>query len=138
MGRIDKAIAILERTDKNFQDTAFLLGCCYYTKPSYAKAEEYFGRAYQKNQNNPIYVYNYAQALLNVRKYQEAYALFDLLTGLAGTKYPYAALHRTKCLYELGQKDGARDALKKLLANKQMPKEVINDARLLEREFRLS
>jgi tetratricopeptide (TPR) repeat protein len=132
MGRLDQAIASLEHLDKNYQNTAFLLGCCYYNRPCYAKAAEYLGFAYQKDPNNRVYAYNYAQALINLRKYQEALPIFETCSQGANA-HPYASLHRVKCLYEVGKKDEAKKALKVLVASNP-PKQILDDALRLQKE----
>ncbi len=134
-GQFRKAIDVLEKIDKHYQDTAFLLGCCYYNLPSYTKAVEYLAIAYQKDPNNYSCAYNYAQALLNTRKYDAALAVFDRL-GPTLNQIPYARLHRAKCLYEVGRKQDARKALAELITS-PVPQEVKQDARTLQKELKL-
>jgi len=135
-GRFHDAIKSLSKLNIEYQDVAFLLGCCYYSLPSYTKAVEYFTIAHKKDPNNKILTYNYAQALLNTRKFDQALELFNTCVN-EPDKYPYAVLHRAKCLYELGQRDQAQGALKKLLTS-NAPKEVLQDARSLQKELKLA
>ena len=134
MGLASKAIASLERVNKDYQDTAFLLGCCYYGMPNYAKANDYLAYAYQKDPGNKIYVYNYAQSLLNLRKYDLALPLFQQC-GMDMQRFPYARLHIAKCLHGLNRKQEAQQTLHALIAAKP-DQNVLQDARLLEKEIR--
>jgi protein O-mannosyl-transferase len=133
VGKFDSAIISLEKVDKNYQDAAFLLGCCYYSLPNYAKANEYLAYAYHKNPHNKVYVYNYAQSLLNLRKYGEALSLFEQCVGDIRS-FPYARLHITKCLYGIERKGEARQMLARLIASNP-ERNVLRDAQLLEKEF---
>lgn len=135
LGQYDKAIKSFEKIDVNYQDTAFLTACCYYSKPQYTKATEYFALAHQKNPTNKTYTYNYAQALMNVRKYDMALQMYEKLNDDVAT-LPYVQIHRVKCLYELGKQDDARASLKTLLASKQS-QDILNDARALQKELKL-
>ncbi|MFH1832053.1 MAG: tetratricopeptide repeat protein [bacterium] len=109
-GRVDQAIAIFNRLDKNFMETAFLLGSCYYQKNQYVQASQYFAQAYGRDPNNLVYVYNYAQSLLNTRKYQEAIPLYEKCKARQDL-YAYAPLHLARCLQEAGDKTAAASEL---------------------------
>lgn len=135
LGQIDRVISSLEKVDKNFQDVAYMLGCAYYSKPNYQKSAELLELAHAKDPANKICTYNYAQALLNLRRYQEALNLYDLLKN-DYQSFPYAVLHRAKCLAELGKKDEAQKSIKLLLA-KAPSKEIVDDAKALAQEFHL-
>lgn len=137
LGHLDKAIASLERIDKNYQDVAFLLGCCYYSKPQYTKANEYFELAHKIDPGNKVCTYNYAQTLMNMRKYDQALSMYEKIKDDAQA-FPYAQLHRVKCLYELGKQADAKASMKALLASKEQPKEVLQDARALQKELKLA
>jgi tetratricopeptide (TPR) repeat protein len=135
LGFFDKAAASLEKVGPHYQDTAYLLGCCYYSMPQYAKAAHYFTLACKKDPGNKVCVYNCAQSLLNVRKYDQALDLFEKIKDDT-QNFPYAQLHRVKCLYELGKQADAKKSLQALLASKQQSKEVLNDARALQKELK--
>src|SRR5205823_3861488 len=119
------------------QDVAFLLGCCYYSKPQYAKAAELFAIAHQKDPRNGVCTYNYAQSLMNLRRYDQALQMYEKIKDDV-QNYPYARLHRVKCLYELGKQADAKTSLKALIATKQQPKEVLQDALVLQKELKLA
>lgn len=136
MGKTEDAIASLELVNKQYQDTAFLLGCCYYNQRNYEKSVANFAIAHKKDPSNKVYVYNYAQSLLNVGNYKDALVMFQLCMA-EQEKYPYAALHRARCLYELGLKDDAKSALK-LLTTKTTPDALRVDAMILQRDLRLA
>jgi tetratricopeptide (TPR) repeat protein len=135
MGQPDKAIASLEKVNKDFMDTAFVLGCAYYSKYQYPKATECFAVAYRKEPHNKIYVYNYAQALMNTRQYKDAIQLYNQCLNELD-KYPYAPLHTAKCLYELGMKKEAKRALAELIKKTKFDN-VKTDALTLQRDLKL-
>lgn len=132
-GALDKAIEYFEKIDKNFQNTAFLLGCCYYQKQQYAKAAENFGIAAQQKPDDIIVGYNYAQSLINIRRFNEALPYFEKCKNDPKGEYPYAGLHVAKCLLEIGKKDEARRQLQQLISSAKY-EHVKNDGITLMRE----
>ena len=82
-------------------------------------------------------MYNYAQALLNIRKYDQALDLYEKIKDDVQS-FPYAQLHRVKCLYELGKQADAKRSLRALLSNKQQSEDVVKDARALQKELKLA
>lgn len=136
LGKPQQAIKSLEKIDAHHQDTAFLLGCCYYDLPNYAKAEEYLHIAYSKEQGNKMYMYNYAQALLNVRKYAQALPLYEQLSKFP-QDFPYAQIHLAKCLASLEKKEEAKKILRAVVASK-LSSDIMQDALLLQKELKLS
>ncbi|MFA6263764.1 MAG: tetratricopeptide repeat protein [Candidatus Babeliales bacterium] len=135
LGKFKEAITSLEKIDKNYQDTAFLLGCCYYGLPNYARANEYLAYAYSKNPRNNVCAYNYAQSLINLRKYKEALPIFQQCASDTRS-FPYAQLHIAKCFSGTDHHVEARQTLKKLIASRP-EQSILHDALLLEKEFRV-
>ncbi|MFH0898791.1 MAG: tetratricopeptide repeat protein [bacterium] len=113
-GNYDQAIALLERLDKNFMDVPFYLGSCYYNKRDYARAAQYFGSVYSRDQNNLIYIYNYAQSLLNTNQFDQAIPLYEKIKDRHDI-YAYAPLHLARCFYEIGENKEALQTLKETL-----------------------
>lgn len=111
---IDDAIKYFEKIDKRYKGTAFLLGCCYYTKRMYSKAAQCFEISHKDNPTNSIYAYNYAQALLNINDFEKALSLFEQCQKVEGA-YPYAGLHIAKCLHCLGKIEDAKTGLLNLI-----------------------
>lgn len=116
LGNHDQAIAYFEKVDKNYQNTAFLLGCCYYEKRNYVQAVENFGIACKNRPQDTALCYNYAQALINIRCFDQALPYFEKCRDDQTVEYPYAPLHIAKCLLEIGKKNEAQSELQKLVA----------------------
>jgi len=134
-GLIDKALAVFLSLDKNYEFTTFYLGSCYYNKHNYAQAAPYFEQSHKKEPDNGLYLYNYAMALLNSNQFAQAAPLFQTCKKQE-QNYPYAGLHYAKCLYQIGQKQEAKQALQRLLVTSNI-EAVKNDARALQKELKL-
>lgn len=137
LGLFERGIPSFEKIGPDYQDSAYQLACCYYAMPQYAKAAHYFSLAHKKDPGNQVCMYNCAQSFLNVRKYEQALELYEKIKDDV-QNFPYAQLHRVKCLYELGKQADAKKSLRALLASKQQPKEVMQDALALQKELKLA
>ncbi|MCB9493095.1 MAG: tetratricopeptide repeat protein [Epsilonproteobacteria bacterium] len=136
LGKHDKAIASLLRVPKNYRQTQFLLGCAYYQKRDYKSAASHFDNAYKRDSSNTTYAYNYAQALLNLHRYDQALPLFKQCSNLEG-QLPYIPLHIARCEYELGHKQECKNVIDQLIA--RTPHEWIRkDAQTFKQEKKLA
>lgn len=92
-------------------------------------------QSYKKEPDNGLYLYNYAMALLNSNQFAQAAPLFQVCKKQE-QNYPFAGLHYAKCLYQIGQKQEAKQALKRLFVTSNI-EAVKNDARALQKELKL-
>ncbi len=115
LGKIEKAISSFEPVaQRNYRDSAFYLGASYFTVRRYADACKYLEATHKQQPNNDFYAYNYALALLNIKRPAEALPLFAQC--MKNTReHPYAGLHYGRCLFEVGQKNEAKQQLTSLL-----------------------
>ncbi len=126
LGEFDNALNAFNNVNVDYQSTAFYMGGCYFNSKNYAKAAECFEIAYKKDPNDKVLNYNYALALLNISKYEQALPLFAGLKDIEAL--PYAALHHARCLLEIGQKKVAKNAIEcliKLGKNADVKKEAL-------------
>jgi len=135
VNNIDKAIPYFERVNKNYLNTAFLLGSCYYMKYKYANAAKNFKIAYEKDQKNIVLRYNYAQSLLNTNKYKEALALYKQCKEQSAN-FPYIPLHVVKCLHKTGQHKQAQKELVSIIQTAKQ-KEIYEAAKNLGKELNI-
>lgn len=117
IGNYQRTAELLEPLDKNYQDVAVLLGGAYYSLGDFSRAAQNFGHAFKRSNSDIGLCYNYAQALINSKNYEEALAMFKLCDEKDAENYPYAKLHVAKCLHELGNRIEAVSELKQLVAN---------------------
>lgn len=116
IGNYERAVQLLESMDKNYQDVSTLLGGSYYSLGKYHEAAENFGLAFKRSNGDIGLCYNYAQALIHSKNYEEALAMFKLCNEKDHENFPYSQLHIAKCLNELGQRTQAADELRQLVA----------------------
>jgi len=136
LGRYEKAAKSLEVVNPNYMNTAFLTGSSYYHQKKYADAAKYFKLAHQFYPGDSICTYNLAQSLMNIGNYQEALPLYKVC--MADEKaFPFACLHRVKCLFHAGMLDEAERSLS-VVINQTKVEEVKLDAILLARELKLT
>ncbi|MDQ7039205.1 MAG: tetratricopeptide repeat protein [Aquificota bacterium] len=57
----------------------FALGYAYETLGDYGRALENYGKAYRKNPHDPYLAYNYARLLDHMRRYRDAYSVYNRL-----------------------------------------------------------
>ena len=93
-----------------------MLGGSYYSLGKYHEAAENFGLAFKRSNGDIGLCYNYAQALIHSKNYEEALAMFKLCNEKDHENFPYSQLHIAKCLNELGQRTQAADELRQLVA----------------------
>lgn len=111
----ERAIPSLERLDKDFFDTSFKLGSCYYAAQEYKKAAECFEKALAQDSSNLMYLYNCAQAWLNSgTNFSRALALFDQC-GVDNPELPYVGMQKSKCLFHLGKQHEAYAELERII-----------------------
>ena len=131
-----EAIALFQHVNKDFLDTAFLLGCCHYSLNDYPTALPYFEYALQKDPANKSILYNFAQALLNAKDYARALDCYaKCLEELA--MFPYAPLHTVKCLHGLGKLDEAKKLMKDIFTS-NLPNNIKREARSVQKELKLA
>ncbi len=114
LGNIDKAQEYFAKLDKNYQDVSFQLGCCYYAKNRYKESIEHFATACSLDPQNTLSRYNYAMALLNTGKYQEALQEYVKCDN-EKQSLPFLPLHAAHCLYRVGEKNAAKQGLLALI-----------------------
>lgn len=114
LGNFEKARLSFEVLDKNYMDTAFLLGSCYYNKSDYRQAASCFAVAYNRDKNNLVYAYNYGQALKNIGMLKEAIPLFVQCKSRQDL-YAYAPMHLAYCFHEVGDTSNAIKTLNEIL-----------------------
>jgi len=113
--RFDEAIPDFEKiAGKNYRDSAFYLGASYFTVHRYTEACTYLEIMYKQQPGNHSYAYNYALALLNVKRSAEALPLFKQCM-VNSRENPYATLHYGRCLFETGKKNEAKKHFASLL-----------------------
>jgi tetratricopeptide (TPR) repeat protein len=131
LGYYDKSIESLQRVykhDKNYKDTLFALGSCYYNKGDHKSASKFFQEAHDKNPSSIIIAYNLAQSYLNSGEYENALPFFKQCVT-QNAPYPFAQVHRARCLIEVGQKQQARKVLEEIersSTNQNIKQEVKN------------
>lgn len=118
LGNYDQALTLFSRQDIYFNDVAFQLACCHYSKHHYAEACPYFRVACERDPNNTMYLYNYGMALMNIGKYQEALELYHKCDNQRET-LPFLPLHEVHCLVKIGKKDQAKKELAMLIKTTQ-------------------
>ncbi len=115
LGRKQEGCDALSHIDPGFKDSATLLGCAYFDLRQYVKAAASFKYLVDRDPNNTQIQYNLGQALMQSKQYAQAARVFQVCLA-DQQNFPYAPLHRIKCLYLAGDKITALDTLNKKLA----------------------
>lgn len=115
LGRKQEGCEALSHIDPGFKDTAILMGCSYFELRQYDKAATSFKYLVDRDPNNILLQYNLGQALMQSKQYAQAARVFQVCLA-DQQNFPYASLHRIKCLYLAGDKITALDTLNKKLA----------------------
>ena len=136
-GKYDKAQEYFEKISPSYRETNFYLGSCWYQKKKYQKAADFFARTYKRDQQNFANCYNYGQALVNLGKYKEAGALFNVCMRYRRKEYPYAQLHYIRCMHGIGKKEKATQLLQKMI-DKADSGAVKNDALQLIKRWKVA
>lgn len=136
-GKFAEAIKTLEKVGNGYLDVEFQLGYAYYSLNQYDVASEFFERSCERDQNNLVYVHNYAQALINAGHYSRALVMFEKCLELSEPgALPFLPMHIAKCKFFVGKKDEATKEMHKLLESSQDA--VRNDVRQFLQEHGLA
>lgn len=126
LNEFEEALNSLSKVDVSYQNNAFYLGGCFFHFKNYDKAVQCFEIAYKNDPKDIVLTYNYALALLNIFKYDQALTLFEQIKDIDAL--PYAALHYARCLIEVGNKKIAKNQIESLIKttkNEDVKKEAL-------------
>ncbi len=128
----DVAIDAFKQLDSAYEQTAFLLGCCYYDQQRYEQAAASLALASKKDPLNIKYIFRYAEALMYAERYAEAAAMYTLCMTHEQAYAP-ASLHKIYCLYHTHELAQAEHELEMLLAHNASPQIVAEAMRLKQK-----
>ncbi|MBM3892904.1 tetratricopeptide repeat protein [Candidatus Dependentiae bacterium] len=129
---LDAAIDAFKQLDSAYEQTAFLLGCCYYDQQRYEQAAASLALASKKDPLNIKYIFRYAEALMHAERYAEAAAMYTLCMTHEQASAP-ASLHKIYCLYRAHEQAQAEHELEMLLAHNASPQIVAEAMRLKQK-----
>jgi tetratricopeptide (TPR) repeat protein len=133
MDKLPQAIGAFELLDQGYEQTAYLLGCCYYDQQHYEQAVKNLALASKKDPLNIKYLYHYAQALMHAKHYDEAAAMYSLCMTNDQVFAP-ASLQKIYCLYSAGHKQLAQQQMASFLEHDLQP-HVVEKAVALRQKY---
>ncbi len=133
MQELKTATMVFQQLDQAYEQTAFLLGCCYYDQKQYAQAATSLELASKKDPLNIKCIYHYAEALMHANRFREAAAMYSLCMTHEQV-FASASLHKIYCLYRAGDKPQAQQQMASLLNNDLQPY-VVTEALALQQKY---